>query len=99
MRHHHMWIKAYSGCLYVVVLGSERAPEPALFSAPIGVAVGGDSGQLTRGEHLQLSPRRCGDNSNTDNISNVQKPGNFTRQNYLLFSSKTYFQRSLPFMK
>tara|TARA_B100000497_G_scaffold66462_1_gene75098 strand:- start:102 stop:311 length:210 start_codon:yes stop_codon:yes gene_type:complete len=44
-----MWIKAYSGCLYVVVLGSERAPEPALFSAPIGVAVGGDSGQLTGG--------------------------------------------------
>ena len=50
MRHHHMWIKAYPGCLYGVVLGSKRALEPALFSAPIGVAVGGDSDQLTRGE-------------------------------------------------
>ena len=45
-----MWIKAYPGYLYVVVLGSKRALEPALFSAPIGVAVGGDNGQLTRGE-------------------------------------------------
>ena len=44
-----MWIKAYPGYLYVVVLGSKRALEPALFSAPIGVAVGGDSDQLTRG--------------------------------------------------
>ena len=78
MRHHHMWIKAYPGYLYVVVLGSKRALEPALFSAPIGVAVGGDSGQLTRGNNLQLSPRRCGDNSNTDTIMNVQIPINFT---------------------
>ena len=44
-----MWIKAYPGYLYVVVLGSKRALEPALFSAPIGVAVGGDSGQLQGG--------------------------------------------------
>ena len=29
-----MWIKSYSGCLYVVVLGSERALEQALISAP-----------------------------------------------------------------
>ena len=94
-----MWIKAYPGCLYVVVLGSKRALEPALFSAPIGVAVGGDSDQLTRGKHLQLSPRRCGDNSTTDIIANVQTPIIFARQNYLLFSSKTYFSRSLLIMK
>ena len=86
-----MWIKAHSGCLYVVVLGSKRALEPALFSAPIGVAVGGDSDQLTRGNNLQLSPRRCGDNSNTDIIANVQTPIIFARQNYLLFSSKNIF--------
>ena len=94
-----MWIKAHPGYLYVVVLGSKRALEPALFSAPIGVAVGGDSGQLTRGNNLQLSPRRCGDNSNTDTIMNVQIPIIFTRKNYLLFSSKTSFQRSFLFMK
>ena len=51
-----MWIKAYPGYLYVVVLGSKRALEPALFSAPIGVAVGGDSGQLTRGEYPPAIP-------------------------------------------
>ena len=66
-----MWINASPGSLYIVVLGSKRALETALFSAPIGVAVGGDSDQLTRGEHLQLSPRRCGDNSTTDIIATL----------------------------
>ena len=45
------------------------------------------------------APRRCGDNSNTDTIMNVQIPIIFTRKNYLLFSSKTYFSRSFLFMK
>ena len=65
------------------MLSFEWAPKPALFSAPIGVVVGGDSGQAGQGEHLQLSPRRCGDNNNTDIIINVQTVLIFINQNNL----------------